>query len=59
MNYQFGENNLLNKCKKSGLDGIIVVDLHWPVNKFFANKCERHPVSVFYFLSPCASNISL
>ena len=35
MIYQYGENNFLRKCKKSGVDGIIVVDLPWPENKSF------------------------
>ena len=38
MIYQYGENNFLNKCKKSGVDGIIVVDLPWPENKKFFKK---------------------
>ena len=27
MIYQYGENNFLNECKKSKVDGLIVVDL--------------------------------
>ena len=41
MIYQYGENNFLRKCKKSGVDGIIVVDLPWPENKEFAKKCKK------------------
>ena len=41
MIYQLGENNFLNKCKNSGVDGIIVVDLPWPENKFFSKKCKK------------------
>ena len=41
MIYQYGENNFLNKCKKSGVDGIIVVDLPWPENKKFSIKCKK------------------
>ena len=39
MIYQYGEINFLNKCKKTGVDGLIVVDLPWPENKVFATKC--------------------
>ena len=42
MVYQYGENNFLNKCKKTGVDGLIVVDLPWPENKVFANKCKKN-----------------
>ena len=30
--YQFRENKFLNQCKKSGVDGLIVVDLPWTEN---------------------------
>ena len=30
MIYQYGENKFINKCKKVGVNGIIVVDLPWP-----------------------------
>jgi len=59
MIYQFGENNFLNKCKKSGVDGIIVVDLPWPENKFFANKCKKKYITFIQLLSPTTSNIRL
>ena len=39
--YQNGENNFLNSCKKSGVDGLIIVDLPWPENKKFAKKCKK------------------
>ena len=41
MIYQYGEDNFLNSCKKSGVDGLIVVDVPWPENKNFANKCKK------------------
>ena len=28
--YQNGENNFLNSCKISGVDGLIIVDLPYP-----------------------------
>ena len=39
--YQAGENNFLKKCKLSGVDGLIIVDLPYPENKNFANKCKK------------------
>ena len=41
MIYQFGENNFLKECKKSGVNGLIVVDLPWPENKIFSKKCKK------------------
>ena len=38
---QYGENKFLNNCKLSGVDGLIVVDLPWPENKKFSNKCKK------------------
>ena len=42
MIYQLGENNFLNKCKSSGVDGIIVVDLPWPENKLFSKNVKKY-----------------
>ena len=47
MVFQFGEIRFLEKCKKSGVDGIIIVDLPWPENKKFANKCKKKSI---YFI---------
>ena len=52
MIYQYGENNFLNKCKKSGVNGIIVVDLPWPENKKFASKCKKRSIFFIQLLSP-------
>ena len=41
MIYQYGENHFLDKCKTSGVNGLIVVDLPWPENKNFARKCKK------------------
>ena len=57
MIYQYKENNFLNKCKKSGVDGLIVVDLPWPENKVFANKCKKKSISFIQLLSPTTSKI--
>ena len=42
MIFQYGENKFLKSCKKSGVDGLIVVDLPWPENKKFAKKCKNN-----------------
>ena len=50
--YQSGENNFLNNCKKSGVDGLIIVDLPYPENKNFANKCKKKGITFIQLLSP-------
>ena len=47
MIFQYGENNFLRKCKSSGVNGLIVVDLPWPENKKFAIKCKKKK-DIFY-----------
>ena len=49
---QYGENNFLNKCNSSGVNGLIVVDLPWPENKDFAKKCKRKLIYFIQLLSP-------
>ena len=56
MVYQFGENNFLNMCKKVGVDGLILVDLPWPENKEFANKCKKKSIYFIQLLSPTTTN---
>ena len=53
--YQNGENNFLNNCKKSGVDGLIIVDLPYPENKNFANKCKKKGITFIQLLSPTTS----
>ena len=55
MIYQYGENNFLNKCKKVGVNGLIVVDLPWPDNKIFAKKCKKKNITFVQLLSPTTS----
>ena len=52
MIYQYGENNFLDKCKKSGVNGIIVVDLPWPENKNLSIKCKKKDISFVQLISP-------
>ena len=56
MIFQYGENKFLNKCKISGVNGLIVVDLPWPENKDFAKKCKRKSIYFIQLLSPTTTN---
>ena len=53
--YQIGENNFLKNCNISGVDGLIIVDLPYPENKNFANKCRKKSVNFIQLLSPTTS----
>ncbi len=53
--YQNGENNFLNSCKASGVDGLIIVDLPYPENKNFARKCKKKSINFIQLLSPTTS----
>jgi len=53
--FQSGEENFLKKCKISGVDGLIIVDLPYPENKVFANKCKKKSINFIQLLSPTTS----
>ena len=53
--YQNGESNFLNNCKKTGVDGLIIVDLPYPENKNFAKKCKKKGITFVQLLSPTTS----
>ena len=53
--YQSGENNFLKNCKAAGVDGLIIVDLPYPENKIFANKCKKKSINFIQLLSPTTS----
>ena len=53
--YQKGENNFLKNCKLSKVDGLIVVDLPYPENKKFAQKCKKKSINFVQLLSPTTS----
>ena len=57
--YQCGQDNFLRKCKKSGVDGLIIVDLPWPENKAFALKCKKKSIVFIQLLSPTTSRIRM
>tara|TARA_Y100000591_G_C21779043_1_gene669940 strand:+ start:409 stop:1206 length:798 start_codon:yes stop_codon:yes gene_type:complete len=52
---QLGENIFLKKCKQAKVDGIIVVDLPYPENKSFANKCRKLSICFTQLISPTTS----
>ena len=56
---QYGENKFINSCKNSGVDGLIVVDLPYPENKYFAKKCKKRKISFIQLLAPTTSNIRM
>ena len=55
MIFQFGENKFLNKCKNSGVNGLILVDLPWPENRIFAKKCKKKSIYFIQLISPTTS----
>ncbi len=59
MIYQYNENKFLEKCKKSKVDGLIVVDLPYPENKNFASKCKKKKINFIQLVSPTTSQIRL
>jgi len=54
--YQYGVNNFINRCKKVGVDGLIVVDLPYPENKDLAKKCKRKKIIFIQLISPTTSS---
>lgn len=57
--YQHGENSFLQNCKQSGVDGLIVVDLPWPENKNFSQKCKKYFINFIQLISPTTSHIRM
>ena len=53
--FQYGENNFINACKNAGVDGLIVVDLPYPENKYFAKKCKKKSINFIQLLAPTTS----
>ena len=59
MVFQYNENRFLDKCKKSKVDGLIIVDLPYPENKSFALKCKKNGINFIQLVSPTTSKIRL
>ena len=55
MIYQFNENKFISYCRKSKVDGLIVVDLPYPENKTFATKCKKNNINFIQLISPTTS----
>ena len=55
MIYQYNENKFLDKCKSVKVDGLIVVDLPYPENKKFADKCKKKGINFIQLVSPTTS----
>ena len=55
MIYQYNENKFISKCKKSKVDGLIVVDLPFPENKKFSSKCKKNNINFIQLISPTTS----
>ena len=49
---KYGQISFLKKCKKVGVDGLIVVDLPHPENRIFANQCKKYSVDFIQLVSP-------
>ena len=45
MIYQYNENKFISMCKKTKVDGLIVVDLPYPENKIFSLKCKKNNIN--------------
>ncbi len=52
MVYQYGEKKFIKSCKKNNVDGLIIVDLPYPENKYFANKCKKENINFIQLISP-------
>ena len=55
MIFNFGEKKFIKKCKESGVDGLIVVDLSWPDNKNFAKLCKKNSICFVQLIAPTTS----
>ena len=56
---QYGPLVFLKKCKKVGVDGLIIVDLPYPENKFFADQCKQYGITFVQLLSPTTSKVRM
>ena len=59
MIFQYNENKFIAKCKKTKVDGLIVVDLPYPENKNFASKCKSKKINFIQLISPTTSKLRL
>ena len=59
MIFQYNEDKFLHKCKNVKVDGLIVVDLPYPENKNFAEKCKKKGINFIQLVSPTTSPVRL
>ena len=59
MIFQYNENKFIEKCQKSKIDGMIVVDLPFPENKTLAKKCKKKNINFIQLISPTTSRTRL
>ena len=59
MVYQYNENKFISMCKKSKVDGLIIVDLPYPENKIFSSKCKKNNINFIQLISPTTSKSRL
>ena len=59
MIFQYNEDRFIKKCKKSQVDGLIVVDLPHPENRNFASKCKKNKINFIQLVSPTTSKTRL
>ena len=52
MIFNYGEKKFIRKCKVSGVDGLIVVDLSFPDNKNFAKLCKKNSICFVQLIAP-------
>jgi len=52
MIFNFGEKKFIQKCKASGVDGLIVVDLSFPDNRNFAKLCKKNYICFVQLIAP-------
>ena len=55
MIFNYGEKKFVKECKKSGVDGLIVVDLSFPDNKKFAQLCKKNSICFIQLIAPTTS----
>ena len=52
MIFNYGDKKFIQKCKESGVDGLIVVDLSFPDNKNFAKLCKKNSICFVQLIAP-------
>ena len=57
MIFNYGEKKFLKKCKKSGVNGLIVVDLSYPDNKKFAQLCKKNSICFIQLIAPGSNQL--